>query len=172
MWSFLFSDICLHFVCLVRHLDVVAASPVFSSDVDNVHVTFPEPIKLMDLYSNFKLTVEVYTLQTLAEVLPHEIKYHIQSESGHLAKRVRIFDWSFVCFFTSYWRLLMIEMRFFCCRSAKLPRSFWNTTVACRCQSFNLPQDQMPWDRLLSLSQVPLASLSMTFIAGSLLWRM
>ncbi|XP_008546672.1 anillin isoform X2 [Microplitis demolitor] len=71
------SDMCLHFLCLIRHLDTVIATPVVQVDRNDSCIRFPSTIKLDDLYSDFKITIEVYSLETRAEILPHEIKYHI-----------------------------------------------------------------------------------------------
>jgi hypothetical protein len=52
---------------------------------------FPGSLKLSGLYSDFKVTLEIYSLQTNREVLPHEVKYHI---SG---KKVCYIGGLFVC---------------------------------------------------------------------------
>ncbi|XP_034176641.2 anillin-like isoform X1 [Osmia lignaria lignaria] len=75
-------DTCLHFVCLMRHLENVVATPVVVAEPGDSCLRFPSTLKLNDLYNDFKITIEVYSLQTQAEILPHEIKYHINNGSG------------------------------------------------------------------------------------------
>uniref|UniRef100_A0ABD2WMP4 PH domain-containing protein n=1 Tax=Trichogramma kaykai TaxID=54128 RepID=A0ABD2WMP4_9HYME len=86
-------DTCLHFVCLVRHLETVLATPVVQAHPGDSCVRFPSTLKLQDLYSDFKVTIEVYSLQTRAEILPHDIKYHIHSsgnkKSGKTPKKTK-----------------------------------------------------------------------------------
>lgn len=75
-------DMCAHFLCLVRHLDTVIATPVVQTETGDSCVRFPSTLKLDNLYSDFKITIEVYSLETRAEILPHEVKYHIYN-GGH-----------------------------------------------------------------------------------------
>ncbi|XP_043524483.1 anillin isoform X1 [Frieseomelitta varia] len=70
---------CLHFVCLMRHLEEIVATPVVIAEAGDSCLRFPSTLKLNDLYSDFKITIEIYSLQTQPELLPHEIKYHINS---------------------------------------------------------------------------------------------
>lgn len=90
-----FPDTCVHFVCLVRHLDTVIATPGAQAEPGDSCLRFPSTLKLQDLYSDFKVTIEVYSLQTRAEILPHEVKYHIHSSgsgcSSSNSKKVWIF---------------------------------------------------------------------------------
>lgn len=53
------------------------ATPVVRAHVGDTCITFPSTFKLQDLYNDFKITIEVYSLTTLAEMIPHEVKYHI-----------------------------------------------------------------------------------------------
>ncbi|CAK9825438.1 scra [Anthophora retusa] len=73
---------CLHFVCLMRHLEEIVATPVVVAEHGDSCLRFPSTLKLNDLYNDFKITVEIYSLQTQPEILPHEIKYHINNGSG------------------------------------------------------------------------------------------
>ncbi|XP_046586323.1 anillin isoform X5 [Neodiprion lecontei] len=82
---------CYHFVCLVRHLDHVVATPVVDAEPGDSCLRFSSTLKLQDLYSDFKITLELYSLETRAEVLPHEIKYHIHNSkkgSGKTPKKL------------------------------------------------------------------------------------
>ncbi|XP_011311247.1 actin-binding protein anillin isoform X2 [Fopius arisanus] len=74
-------DIRLHFLCLIKHLDTVIATQVVQAEPGDSCIRFPSTLKLEDLYSDFKINVEVYSLETRAEILPHEVKYHIHG--GH-----------------------------------------------------------------------------------------
>ncbi|XP_076249759.1 anillin [Calliopsis andreniformis] len=73
---------CLHFVCLMRHLEEIVATPVVVAEPGDSCLRFPSTLKLHDLYNDFKITVEIYSLQTQPEILPHEIKYHINNGNG------------------------------------------------------------------------------------------
>lgn len=74
---------CHHFVCVVRAQEQVVASPVLAATSENLRrgggaaLVFPGSLRLDGLYSDFKVTLEIYNLQTNREVLPHDIKYHI-----------------------------------------------------------------------------------------------
>ncbi|XP_076641319.1 anillin isoform X3 [Halictus rubicundus] len=76
------NDTCLHFVCLMRHLEEIVATPVVVAESGDSCLRFPSTLKLHDLSNDFKITVEIYSLQTQSEILPHEIKYHINNGSG------------------------------------------------------------------------------------------
>lgn len=76
------SDTRLHFLCLVRHMENIVSTPVIQVEPGDSCIRFPSTLKIEDLYSDFKITIEVYSLQTRAEVLPHEIKYHIHNNSS------------------------------------------------------------------------------------------
>ncbi|XP_015126460.1 anillin [Diachasma alloeum] len=75
------ADVRLHFLCLIKHLDTVIATQVVQAEPGDSCIRFPSTLKLEDLYSDFKINVEVYSLETRAEILPHEVKYHIHG--GH-----------------------------------------------------------------------------------------
>ncbi|XP_025154698.1 anillin isoform X3 [Harpegnathos saltator] len=68
----------LHCVCLMRHLgEVVATQTATAAEPDDSCLRFPSTLKFDDLYSDFTIVVEVYSLQTQPKYLPHERKYHI-----------------------------------------------------------------------------------------------
>ncbi|XP_015592644.1 anillin isoform X2 [Cephus cinctus] len=79
------ADTCLHHVCLIRHLENIVATPVVMAEPGDSCIRFPSTLKLQDLYSDFKITIEIYSLETRAEVLPHEIKYHIHNNGSNSA---------------------------------------------------------------------------------------
>ncbi|XP_044012506.1 anillin-like isoform X2 [Aphidius gifuensis] len=79
-------NMCIHFLCLVRHLDTIIATPIVLAEPGDSCIRFPSTLKLDNLYSDFKVTIEVYSLETRAEILPHDVKYHIHNNghsSGH-----------------------------------------------------------------------------------------
>jgi len=77
---------CHHFVCMVHTQEQVVASPVVAAISENLRqgggaaLVFPGSLRLDGLYSDFKVTLEIYSLQTNREVLPHDIKYHISGK--------------------------------------------------------------------------------------------
>lgn len=77
---------CHNFVCMVRTQEQVVASPVLAATSENLRqgggaaLVFPVSLRLDGLYSDFKVTLEIYNLQTNREVLPHDIKYHISGK--------------------------------------------------------------------------------------------
>lgn len=117
---FPFLDNCYHFVCLVRHLDYVTATPVVVAEPGDSCIRFPSTLKLQDLYSDFKITLEIYSLETRAEVLPHEIKYHI-----HNSKKVH-FNRFFLTLLISLIRLInsIIHIFFLYSLREKLRRNY------------------------------------------------
>ncbi|KAF2896612.1 hypothetical protein ILUMI_09555 [Ignelater luminosus] len=77
-----------HVVCLVKCAEQVHAtqlvSTVATSDRNpNLELAIPGTIHLTDIFSNFAVHFEVYCLQAQEEILPHEVKYHINSKKSH-----------------------------------------------------------------------------------------
>ncbi|XP_068084364.1 anillin-like [Anabrus simplex] len=74
-------DTCYHFVCLVRSQEQVLITPVLAATTGNLRhgqsIVWNAPLQLFNLYNDFKVTLEVYSIQTDKEILPHDIKYHI-----------------------------------------------------------------------------------------------
>lgn len=66
----------------MRYLEEVVVTPVVVAEPGDSCLRFPSTLKLNDLYNDFKITIEIYSLQTQPEILPHEIKYHINSGNG------------------------------------------------------------------------------------------
>ena len=56
---------------------VLAASSENLRRSGGASLQFPGALKLEGLCSNFRAKLEIYSLQTHREVLPHDIKYHI-----------------------------------------------------------------------------------------------
>lgn len=71
------TDTYLHCTCLIYYLGEVVATQAATAEPGDACICFTSMLKLEDLHSDFKLQVEVYTLQTQPKYLPHEKKYHI-----------------------------------------------------------------------------------------------
>ncbi|XP_017877155.1 anillin isoform X3 [Ceratina calcarata] len=71
------TSICFHFLCLMKHLEEIIATPVVTVEPGDSCLRFPSTLKLNDLNNDFKITIEIYSLESQPEILPHEIKYHI-----------------------------------------------------------------------------------------------
>ncbi|KAK3917217.1 Anillin [Frankliniella fusca] len=74
-----------HFVCLAKCQDVVLATSVLSiantRDLQGGQtLRFTSSLTLPDLYSNFRVSLEIYTMTCRKEVLPHDVKYHINKK--------------------------------------------------------------------------------------------
>lgn len=78
-----------HVVCLVKCNEQVVATKLVStvasnSKVPDLELRIPGSVTLKNVYSNFTVTFEVYCLQAQEELLPHDVKYHINN------KKVRV----------------------------------------------------------------------------------
>ncbi|XP_026272727.1 anillin isoform X2 [Frankliniella occidentalis] len=76
-----------HFVCLAKCQDVVLATSVLSiSNTRDLQggqtLRFTSSLTLPDLYSNFRVTLEIYTMTCRKEMLPHDVKYHINKKDS------------------------------------------------------------------------------------------
>ncbi|XP_011261176.2 anillin-like isoform X1 [Camponotus floridanus] len=67
----------LHCVCLMYHLGEMVATQAATAEPGDSCIRFTSMLKFENLYSDFKIDVEVYSLQTQPKFLPHEKKYHI-----------------------------------------------------------------------------------------------
>lgn len=67
----------LHCVCLMYHLGEVIATQAATAEPGDSCLRFTSTLKLDNLHSDFRIGVEVYSLQTQPKSLPHEKKYHI-----------------------------------------------------------------------------------------------
>ncbi|KAG8228661.1 hypothetical protein J437_LFUL008898 [Ladona fulva] len=84
-------DFTHHFVCLIKHQENVIATEMLSTDTINksrgvmmTSLKFNNTICLSGLYSDFKVTLEIYALQVRKEVLSHEVKYHIRKDASKI----------------------------------------------------------------------------------------
>lgn len=58
---------------------------------DHNKITFPNTVTLEGLYSDFKVTIEVYTITGRnKEVIPHDVKYHISTNKKVSIKKNQI----------------------------------------------------------------------------------
>ena len=80
-----------HFITLVKYRNQLEASTLLSlgSGVSSSHLRagilhFPNVFTVTNLEPDFKVTVEVFVLETLREYLPHEAKYHIKKVRNQL----------------------------------------------------------------------------------------
>ncbi|XP_049817405.1 anillin isoform X2 [Aethina tumida] len=81
-----------HVVCLIKCGDQVVPTKLVSttaSDKKNpdVDLCIPGSITLNNIYSDFTVTFEVYSLQAQEEFLPHEVKYHINKKSSKITPK-------------------------------------------------------------------------------------
>ncbi|CAG2054380.1 unnamed protein product [Timema podura] len=83
---------CHHFLCLLRCQEQVMATPVLAANSYNVQrstmwLMFPGSLRLEGLYADFMATLEVYCIETQKEVLPHDVKYHINKDKKRLTPK-------------------------------------------------------------------------------------
>lgn len=73
-------------VCLVKYGEHVFATRTVPTLPGLLTVKFPDTIALPEVYSDFKITLEIYGMTAQREVLPHDIKYHIATSGGGSAQ--------------------------------------------------------------------------------------
>ncbi|KAL9921525.1 anillin-like isoform 3-T4 [Glossina fuscipes fuscipes] len=66
-----------HLVCLMKYNEHVLATKSVSTLPGLLAVKFPDVLRLNDVYADFKVTIEIYGMTAQREILPHEVKYHI-----------------------------------------------------------------------------------------------
>lgn len=72
-------------VCLVKCNEQVVATKLVStvasnSKIPDLELHVPGSVVLKNVYSDFTVTLEVYCLQAQEELLPHDVKYHINNK--------------------------------------------------------------------------------------------
>ncbi|XP_017779672.1 PREDICTED: actin-binding protein anillin-like isoform X2 [Nicrophorus vespilloides] len=77
-----------HVVCLVKCGEQVAATKIVSTVASSpknldLELNVPDVIKFDNIYSDFTVCFEIYCLQAQEEVLPHEVKYHINKKGSN-----------------------------------------------------------------------------------------
>lgn len=71
------------------HLGEVVATQAATAEPGDSCLRFTSMLKLENLYSDFKVDVEVYSFQTQPKFLPHEKKYHISLNAKVSKRRIR-----------------------------------------------------------------------------------
>ncbi|KAL9913763.1 anillin-like isoform 2-T4 [Glossina fuscipes fuscipes] len=66
-----------HLVCLMKYNEHVLATKSVSTLPGLLAVKFPDVLRLNDVYADFKVIIEIYGMTAQREILPHEVKYHI-----------------------------------------------------------------------------------------------
>ena len=66
-----------HLVCLLKYNEHVLATKTVPTLPGLLAVRFPDILQLHNVYADFKITLEIYGMTAQREVLPHEVKYHI-----------------------------------------------------------------------------------------------
>lgn len=66
-----------HLVCLIKYNEHVLATKTVPTLPGLLAVKFPDVLQLNNVYADFKVTLEIYGMTAQREVLPHEVKYHI-----------------------------------------------------------------------------------------------
>lgn len=72
-----------HLVCLLRCNEYVEATRTVPTLPGLLAVKFPDTLHIKDVYADFKATLEIYGMIAQREVLPHDIKYHINKKGAN-----------------------------------------------------------------------------------------
>jgi actin-binding protein anillin len=71
-----------HFIVMIRHRELFVSTRMVSLRSMGVAqqncLVLPNSITLSDLEYNFKITIEIYALQTKRECIDYDVKYHIK----------------------------------------------------------------------------------------------
>ena len=68
-----------HLLCLVKYNEFVLATRTLPTLPGLKSVKFQDVLTLNEVYADFKVTLEIYGMTAQREILPHDIKYHIQT---------------------------------------------------------------------------------------------
>lgn len=68
-----------HLLCLVKYNEFVLATKTLPTLPGLKSVRFQDLLQLNEVYADFKITLEIYGMTAQREILPHDIKYHIQT---------------------------------------------------------------------------------------------
>jgi actin-binding protein anillin len=68
-----------HLLCLVKYNEFVLATKTLPTLPGLKSVKFQDLLSLNEVYADFKITLEIYGMTAQREILPHDIKYHIQT---------------------------------------------------------------------------------------------
>ncbi|XP_005179020.1 anillin [Musca domestica] len=75
-----------HLVCLLKYNEHVLATKTVPTLPGLLAVKFPDVLQLNNVYADFRVTLEIYGMTAQREVLPHEVKYHINLNKKSGAK--------------------------------------------------------------------------------------
>lgn len=68
-----------HLLCLLKYNEYVLATQTLPTLPGLKSVKFTDILTFNEVYADFKITLEIYGMTAQREVLPHDIKYHIQT---------------------------------------------------------------------------------------------
>ncbi|XP_070510011.1 anillin [Chironomus tepperi] len=68
-----------HLLCLVKYNEYVLATKTLPTLPGLKSVKFTDNLTFNEVYADFKITLEIYGMTAQREILPHDIKYHIQT---------------------------------------------------------------------------------------------
>lgn len=68
-----------HLLCLVKYNEHVLSTHTLPTLPGLKSVKFTDRLTFNEVYADFKITLEIYGMTAQREVLPHDIKYHIQT---------------------------------------------------------------------------------------------
>lgn len=68
-----------HLLCIVKYNEFVLATRTLPTLPGLTSVKFQDILTLKEVYADFKVTLEIYGMTAQREILPHDIKYHIQT---------------------------------------------------------------------------------------------
>lgn len=68
-----------HLLCLVKYNEYVLATRTLPTLPGLNSVKFQDLLSLNEVHADFKITLEIYGMTAQREILPHDIKYHIQT---------------------------------------------------------------------------------------------
>ncbi|CAD7014634.1 unnamed protein product [Ceratitis capitata] len=66
-----------HLVCLLKYNEHVLATKTVPTLPGLLAVKFPDVLQMNNVYADFRVTLEIYGMTAQREILPHEVKYHI-----------------------------------------------------------------------------------------------
>ncbi|XP_055384655.1 anillin [Condylostylus longicornis] len=75
-----------HLLCLLKYNETVLATQTVPTLPGLLSVKFPDVLNLNEVYADFRVTLEIYGMTAQREILPHEIKYHININKNKNAR--------------------------------------------------------------------------------------
>lgn len=73
-------------LCLIKYNEFVLATKTLPTLPGLKSVKFQDLLTLNEVYADFKVTMEIYGMTAQREILPHDIKYHIQTPNKNRFK--------------------------------------------------------------------------------------